>query len=266
MAKEGVPDDLHVEWYGGEISLLGVDYLGHSMRTVKAILPKSSHSVVSNLINVDDKWLEVVYKNCTHLCTSYEGIRFDDNDDLYRAWESNIKKVMKYLPVDCITVATPRLNQAFKVINRFSFRYITVLRMMAPEDMSAEKRERILRYATSIDEYVQLCRKAISLFGSNRVTQAIHAETSIANVLHIFPDGNVGLPGPSELGYPYESNNIFYRHNNGKNRNRDATILKSRERIKFIAAQLLMCQNDCADKTCLAEFKYPNLCVGYLNS
>lgn len=144
------------------------------------------------------------------------------------------------------------------MISRFPFRFVTVLRMMIPEDMPIRQKKKILQYTTNIDDYVKMCEKAINLLGHERVTQAIQTENSILNVIHIFPNGSVGLPGPSKLGYPYEKNYIFYRPNS-----EEKTILRSKKRIKYIAFQSLMCPAGCRNK-CLAEFKYPNMCMGYL--
>jgi hypothetical protein len=260
MSEEGgAPPDLSVEWYGGEISLLGADYLSQAIQSVKNIFPKSSHSVVSNLINVDDKWLTVVYENCTHLCTSYEGIRFNSDDHLFQIWVANVLKVTKHLTVDCIATQNPYLTRHFHVINDLPIQCISVVRMMVPEDMPVTNKKKILKYTSCIDSYVQSCKEAALIFGADRVEQTMHDGRIIINGAKVFPNGDVGLPGPSKLGYPYEKNYIFYRYGV------DNDILKSQKRIEYIASQLLLCkEHDCTDKICLAEFKYPNFCMGYL--
>lgn len=262
LKKEGAEEGLRVEWYGGEVSMLDPEFFSEGISVVREIFPKSIHSCVSNLVFADEKWLDAAISLCENIGTSYEAIRFKTNSDLYKRWVSNIKYVASKKPeIDCITLAHKYPGDTFRVIASLPFRYVDVARMMVPEDMPDEGKKQLLDYVIDIKGYIDFCKEAIKVLGREKITQAtISTETNITNVIHVFPDGSAGLPGPSDLGFPYEKTYVFYRPG-------DPAITFAPERVKYLVAQQLACPPSCEYEhrgLCIAEFKYPNMCVGYL--
>ncbi len=265
LRREGVRDDCIIDWYGGEVSLLGAKYIKDRIDDSRNVFTKSVHSVVSNLINVKKEWITDIASHISSICTSYDEFRFRDEND-FNQWRKNVYHASRLMPIHVIVTATKNTDRHFKAVDRLPFTHVSVAPLKIPEFLPVNQQEMLLNnYCLSVNEYVGLVKDAVDVFGRHRVAQlqVEYIGSSICNVLHIFPDGNIGLPVPSPKGFPFEGRVIF-----------PATgTVNSLARMKFLLQQSNACiSNDkkegspqkVCQKLCISEFKYPGICTGGL--
>lgn len=241
------------EIYGGEVSILDTSYLGELFSCIKVTFPDAKITVISNLINPERLYcfLDVI----SSISTSYEGVRFKPGDSLYKVWCENYEMIKKVKPVDIITCSTPLFDEALDVLREIDFRYITVLQTKIQDNAPDSVTRRIMRYVTSVDTFREHYKKALELWKDKVTFPNFKGVFGMEKVIHVFPDGTFGLPGPSQKGYPYEKNFIF-----GSSGDSVAYNIK---RINYIAHQKTLSPcNICVKQPCLAEFRYPFFCAG----
>jgi hypothetical protein len=252
LSDEQKLDNMVVEWYGGEVSILDVNYFLQLIGSVRSIYPKSNHSVVTNMVFLSPEFLSLIYNNYfTHICTSYENLRFSINSSIFQQWKKNVERISKFMPIDIIITVNKFLTyETIKILSDMPFRYVTILPIKIPDQAEVKERKRISKHIVSIEKIKEFIRQASDSFGEHRLTYNLQTDIKIWNALHIFPDGSYGLPAPSDKGFPYEKNVIFTGD----------SIIYAPERIKYITQQKTLCAF-CSKSKCNAEFKYKGFCL-----
>jgi hypothetical protein len=246
-----------VEWYGGEISLLSPEYLLELIEVVQEVLGKARHSFVSNLTAVSDNWLQFAKANTSHICTSFEGLRFSAASELGQQWLKNLHHFLEAdMAVDCIAVLSHALTpDDMRFLASFPFRYISTPSLLLPETMPKTRQAALLELVLTPTQYFERLTQFRQLLGT-RWTSPADGVLTLGNVVHIFPDGVIGLPSPSVLDYPYEKTAVFYQ----PGQTTTTEFVASRQ--KYLCDQLRACARRCTKMNeCIAEFRYPTLCV-----
>jgi len=258
LKSEGVELE-SITIYGGEVMILDRDYLEELIRLCKVVFPRAVLGTISNLIYLDEGILSLLLKHEVVLSTSYDSLRFDGKSELFREWQKNFLFLnRKGIVKDVLTVASTRMKDDEKIIAdllkkvEYPFRW-HVYQLFIPEGVSDEE---VRKYVLSPREYVSVILGLRKRYGQILVTHNA-GEGFMFNHIHVFPDGRVGLAGPSsEKGYPYEKVYVF-------SSNSSESISFSPVRFKYVKEQMSYCLPcEFYPRECFAEFFYPQGCFG----
>ncbi|MGC9001206.1 radical SAM protein [Caldisericum sp.] len=219
--------------FGGEILLLEKDYMFDLFKLVRSFFPTVAFGVVTNLLEVPS-WFESLIKSYdVSVSTSYEGLRFSPESNLYKEWKKNLKFVRKFVSPRVNFVLTKdndAYRKACEVIIKEKFDYIYLVDFAIPDYFPKEKKEYLFRkYALTPEKYYKSLCNTVKYFSKFNVM--ISYTFGSVNTFEVRPDASIVLTFPSDEGYPFEKEvTINYQE--------EGTITFSRKRIEQIAKWL----------------------------
>lgn len=242
--------------YGGEVMLLDSQYLRELIMLCRSYYPRAVMGIISNLVEVSGKVIDLVKGYGLYLSTSYDSLRFINKGWAFSSWLKNMEKLRDTVR-DVLVIASRYVEEDVNfLLTKFGNNVrIHVYQLFIPENASIEQESFIKKHMLSARDYVRKLSMLTDIFKGVIITHNNDAGYMF-NHLHLFPDGRVGLAGPSSRGYPYERVYIFYPSDSG-------SIVYSHERISYIKSQLSICLPcEYYPRGCYAEFFFPGVCLG----
>jgi len=213
--------------FGGEITLLEKSYLSELFDLLRSEFPGIAFGVVTNLILCPSWFSELVERYGTHVSTSYEGLRFKKDSELYRMWKSSLEKVREVTEPGVnfvLTKSDSAFQESIKVIEENRFREVYLTYFTIPDYFPVERKRYLYdRYAMTPQMYLERFCSAVRTFAERGISVRGPAPVSYTSVesLEIRPDGSLVMSGPSDEGFPFEKEvTLDYR--------REGTIVFSR--------------------------------------
>ncbi|MEM4140990.1 MAG: radical SAM protein [Nitrososphaeria archaeon] len=254
IKKEG-NEIRNISLYGGEIMLLNDSkYIEDVISVCRDYFPSVSIGVISNLLYVNDKVLNVVLDNNCNLSTSYDSLRFLGNDVLRKKWLSNMKLLSKFVSTIIVLSSKSILEDIEflkdKIDNSIK---LFIIPLFIPEEMEREEKMYIFKFILSPEFYVRSVKYIREKYDNIKLQNWDGGY--VFNNIHILPDGHMYSIGPGQR-YPYER---LYKFSSEET----FVFTFSKERIEYISRQISYCL-PCSfyPHRCYAEFFYPNDCLG----
>jgi len=261
LLKEEGAELKSVSIFGGEVSLLGVEYLRELFSSIREFFPGVYVGVVTNLIDVDGSFIRLCADHEVSIYSSCDEFRFAGKEEKKRVWEMNMKNLADFFgePPDCLVADSPNVEKVFVYLKEIGVKRITLLRLFVPEEAPLSIRRRIIRFTMPVSHMSESYYRAIRYFDEVRLPNS--DGKTIINTLLLLPEGRVVIHGPSELGYPYEKFYEVYPAEGEK------SILSSGKRLEYISSFVvtepcIFC--DVPVEKCLGEIRYPGLCLGHI--
>lgn len=245
----------NISLYGGEIMLIGDSkYIEDVISICRYHFPSVSIGVISNLLHIDDKILNVVLNNNCELSTSYDSLRFLGNDVLRKKWLSNIKSLSEFISTIIVLSSKSLLRDIEFLRNKIDNSIkLFIIPLFIPEEMELKEKTYISKFILSPESYVRSVKYIRENYDNIKLQN--WDDGYVFNNIHILPDGDIYLVGPGQR-YPYER---MYKFSSGET----SVITFSKPRIEYISRQMNYCL-PCSfyPHRCYAEFFYPNDCLG----